>query len=83
MRSSIILFILLLIVAISVATQESQQSPPKPIFKFEEVMIPVRDGVNMQTVILTPADQQGPLPILFRALHMGSQTKRQNRCLLQ
>jgi putative CocE/NonD family hydrolase len=70
-RSSIILFILLLIVAISVATQESQQSPPKPIFKFEEVMIPVRDGVNLQTVILTPADQQGPLPILFRRTPYG------------
>ena len=29
-------------------------------------MIPMRDGVQLQTVILTPVDQTGPLPILFR-----------------
>src|SRR4029079_19755111 len=28
-------------------------------------MIPVRDGVRLQTVILTPTDLPGPLPILF------------------
>jgi len=34
-------------------------------------MIPVRDGVRLQTVILTPVDQQGPLPILFRRTPYG------------
>ena len=34
-------------------------------------MIPVRDGVHLQTVILTPVDQQGPLPILFRRTPYG------------
>ena len=34
-------------------------------------MIPVRDGVHLQTVIMTPVDQQGPLPILFRRTPYG------------
>ena len=34
-------------------------------------MIPVRDGVHLQTAILTPVDQQGPLPILFRRTPYG------------
>ncbi|PYV13542.1 MAG: X-Pro dipeptidyl-peptidase [Acidobacteria bacterium] len=28
-------------------------------------MVPMRDGVRLQTVIFTPKDQKGPLPILF------------------
>jgi uncharacterized protein len=50
---------------------QAQQSPAKPIFKLQEVMIPVRDGVKLQTVILTPVDQHGPLPILFRRTPYG------------
>ena len=34
-------------------------------------MIPVRDGVRLQTVILTPMDRQGPLPILIRRTPYG------------
>jgi len=34
-------------------------------------MIPVRDGVRLQTAILTPVDQPGPLPILFRRTPYG------------
>jgi putative CocE/NonD family hydrolase len=58
----------------------AQQTPPqpaaKPLFKLQEVMIPVRDGVHLQTAILTPVDQnpnvqQGPLPILFRRTPYG------------
>ncbi len=49
----------------------AQQSPEKPAFAFEEVMIPVRDGVRLQTVIMTPTDQKGPLPILFRRTPYG------------
>ena len=43
----------------------------KPIFRYQEVMIPVRDGVHLQTVILTPADQDGPLPILLKRTPYG------------
>ena len=53
------------------ANLRAQQSPEKPAFAFEEVMIPVRDGVRLQTVIMTPADQKGTLPILFRRTPYG------------
>ncbi len=49
--------------------------PPHPahdaLFTLQEVMIPVRDGVHLQTVIITPANQTGPLPILFRRTPYG------------
>jgi uncharacterized protein len=60
----------------SAAAQSAQQSTPQaeskpPIFSYQEVMIPVRDGVHLQTVILAPVDQKGPLPILFRRTPYG------------
>ena len=42
-----------------------------PAFTFEEVMIPMRDGARLQTVIFTPTDKTGPLPILFRRTPYG------------
>ena len=65
------LSVLILFASFSALAQEKQQVSPKPIFKFEEVMIPVRDGVHLQTVILSPVDQTGPLPILFRRTPYG------------
>jgi len=53
------------------ANAQAQQPPPQPAFTFQEVMIPVRDGVHLQTVILTPTDKTGPLPILFRRTPYG------------
>jgi uncharacterized protein len=41
------------------------QQPAKPLFKLQGAMIPMRDGVHLQTVILTPVNQKNPLPILF------------------
>jgi putative CocE/NonD family hydrolase len=71
-RSSIPLFVLPLLFAISAAApQTPPQSAPKPLFKLQEVMIPVRDGLHLQTVILTPIDRQEPLPILFRRTPYG------------
>jgi len=71
-RSPILRLVLLLSVAISVAAQQATQPPAaKPLFKIQEVMIPVRDGVHLQTAILIPVDQQGPLPILFRRTPYG------------
>ena len=43
----------------------------KPLFTIQQVMIPVRDGVHLQTVIIAPADQKAPLPILFRRTPYG------------
>ena len=61
-----------LFLAVSLTAQQtSTQAASKPLFTLQEVMIPVRDGVHLQTVILTPVDQQGPLPILFRRTPYG------------
>jgi putative CocE/NonD family hydrolase len=75
-RSHILRFGLLLITISAVAQQTPPQPAAKPLFQLQEVMIPVRDGVHLQTAILTPVDQnpnvqQGPLPILFRRTPYG------------
>ena len=71
-RSSIPGFVLPLLFAISAAApQAPPQTEPKPLFNLQEIMIPVRDGVRLQTVILTPVDQHEPLPILFRRTPYG------------
>ncbi len=61
----------LLLTLCAPAQETSQPAPLKPIFTLQEVMIPMRDGVHLQTVILTPVDRQGPLPILFRRTPYG------------
>ncbi len=71
MRTSVILFLTVLFAV----SGNSQQSAAKPNFKLQEVMIPVRDGVHLQTVILTPVDQKGPLPILFTRTPYGVPSK--------
>jgi len=72
-RSFIPHFVLPILISISAIAQQTAQpqQPSKPLFKLDEVMIPVRDGVRLQTVILTPLDQTGPLPILFRRTPYG------------
>jgi putative CocE/NonD family hydrolase len=49
----------------------AQQPPSPPAFTFQEVMIPMRDGIRLQTVILTPSNASAPLPILFRRTPYG------------
>ena len=72
MRLPILRFVLFLLLALSASAQQAPpQPPPKPLFTVKEVMIPVRDGVHLQTAILTPVDQSGPLPILFRRTPYG------------
>ena len=60
-----------LILAWICATGGAQTGDDKPLFKYQEVMIPVRDGVHLQTVILTPVNQSGPLPILLKRTPYG------------
>ncbi len=48
-----------------------QGSAQSPAFTYQKVMIPVRDGVKLETVIMTPANATGPLPILFRRTPYG------------
>jgi putative CocE/NonD family hydrolase len=42
------------------------------LFEKSEVMIPMRDGVKLHTVIFTPKDRSGPLPILFDRTPYGA-----------
>ena len=71
LRFGLLLSIVTVCVISSSAQQTPQQPAAKPLFKLQEVMIPVRDGVHLQTAILTPIDQKGPLPILFRRTPYG------------
>jgi putative CocE/NonD family hydrolase len=61
----------LLLVIAAAAAQQAAPAPTAPPFTLKEVMVPMRDGVHLQTVILTPTNQQGPLPILFRRTPYG------------
>src|SRR6267154_2847625 len=67
-RSSVLVAVLAGLLAIPT---QAQEFAGQPIFKLQEVMIPMRDGVKLQTAILTPVDQHGPLPILFRRTPYG------------
>ena len=40
-------------------------------FTRQEVMVPMRDGVHLQTVIFTPKERSGPFPILLRRTPYG------------
>ena len=40
-------------------------------FTFEKVMVPMRDGAKMETVIIRPRGRTGPLPILFQRTPYG------------
>ena len=64
---------LILAAVVRTASLEAQQPmpPAPPLFTWQEVMIPVRDGAHLQTVILTPVNQKGPLPILFTRTPYG------------
>ncbi len=45
--------------------------PTKPVFQLKQVMVPMRDGIRLQTVILTPVSQKEPLPILLQRTPYG------------
>jgi uncharacterized protein len=55
------------------------QSPPptdkttkvESVWQLQEFMVPMRDGVHLQTVVITRKDQTNPLPILLRRTPYG------------
>jgi hypothetical protein len=65
------LAVICLLISFSAPLAQAQESTAKPAFRLTEVMIPMRDNVHLQTVILTPVDQHGPLPILFTRTPYG------------
>ena len=68
MRRSLILFAFVFFCSTSLT---AQQPPAAPLFTFQEVMVPVRDGVHLQTVILKPLNATDPLPILLERTPYG------------
>jgi len=71
MRIARLVLIIFLGVAPLAVGQATPPSAAQPLFKFQEVMVPVRDGVHLQTVIMAPLNQTKPLPILFRRTPYG------------
>lgn len=65
---------ILLLGAVQVVRSQKEQPDP-PVFSYREVMIPMRDGIRLETVILTPINQSGPLPILLTRTPYGSPKK--------
>ena len=57
-------------VTLAASTSPPAQAGDTPL-SFEEVMVPMRDGVRLQTVILAPRDRTSPLPILLQRTPYG------------
>jgi uncharacterized protein len=69
--SRILLNLFLVLASLITVAFAQDSTPAKPLFTYQEVMVPVRDGVHLQTVILTPVGQKGPLPILLTRTPYG------------
>jgi uncharacterized protein len=63
--------LLVALLALSARSARPQQAAPGAIFTLEEVMIPMRDGAHLQTVIMRPVGRTEPLPILLRRSPYG------------
>ncbi len=50
-------------------------------FNYREVMIPMRDGVRLQTIIISPKEPKGPLPFQIQRTPYGVPTKEALRGL--
>ncbi|MDX6459005.1 MAG: uncharacterized protein QOE55_2702, partial [Acidobacteriaceae bacterium] len=49
----------------------------KSIWRVQEFMVPMRDGVHLQTVVITRRDQTQPLPILLTRTPYGVPTQEE------
>jgi putative CocE/NonD family hydrolase len=49
----------------------SNANAKPPAFTYRAVMIPMRDGVHLQTAIITPTDKPRPLPVLLQRTPYG------------
>ena len=68
-----LLLVLAVTAAVPAATlaQTAPQTATQSPFTFEEVMVPMRDGAKLQTVIMRPRGMTGPLPILLQRTPYG------------
>jgi hypothetical protein len=56
-------------------TPPTANAPPDPLFDYQEVMVPMRDGARLQTVIMRTHGIEAPLPILLRRTPYGVPAK--------
>jgi putative CocE/NonD family hydrolase len=47
------------------------RAPQDAPFTYEKVMVPMRDGARMETVIIRPRNRTGPLPVLLQRTPYG------------
>jgi putative CocE/NonD family hydrolase len=71
LRTILRIWLLAVIEVAAAAQQPAAQAPAQSPFTFQEAMIPMRDGVHLQTIILTPIEQRAPLPILITRTPYG------------
>jgi uncharacterized protein len=64
-------------VGVSWAHAQNAGAKAESVWRAQEVMIPVRDGVHLQTVIIRRRDQTGPLPILLQRTPYGIPTQEE------
>jgi uncharacterized protein len=57
--------VVLVALFITACNRTPKEKPSNPAFKLKEVMVPMRDGVHLQTLLVTPVRQSEPLPILL------------------
>lgn len=64
--------VLLVLTLFSFRPSRAQDTDASKVYvDFQEVMIPMRDGVRLQTVILSPKNPKKPLPIVLRRTPYG------------
>ena len=52
-------------------------APAESVWRVQEFMVPMRDGVHLQTVVITRKDQTDALPILLRRTPYGVPTQEE------
>src|SRR5271163_4677274 len=57
------------------ASSHCQQAVQKSNYRVQEFMVPMRDGVRLQTVVIAKANQTEPLPILLTRTPYGVLTQ--------
>ncbi|HEY3287813.1 MAG TPA: CocE/NonD family hydrolase [Gemmatimonadaceae bacterium] len=62
------------LIAPAIAAQDTVAAAPE--YTFRQVMIPMRDGVKLNTVIFAPRDQREPLPFMFIRTPYGAPQER-------
>ena len=77
-RCAALLAVALLLIAVAPsASAQSAATTTESVWRVQEVMIPMRDGVHLQTVIIRRRGQTGPLPILLQRTPYGIPTQQQ------